>query len=748
MPATTTPPFNQDWLFGGRYVAGAEAPGYDDADFERVTLPHTVTELGWADWDPRAWQDVWIYRRHFEPSLASGQRLFLDFEGVMTNAVVYAGGVEIARHQGGYLPWSVELTPHLVSGDNVLALVVDGRWLEVPPDGHPGGAAAIDFLEPAGIHREAHLRTEPEVFLADVFAKPREVLSASPRLELQLTIDAARAPRGLVTVTAEALGRSATASVAIKAPGTTVATLTLSDLGDVTRWSPDTPRLYDVTTTITGTDLPQPHTRTVRTGFRQATFIRQGFYLNGQRLQLFGLNRHELFPHLGMAASARLQRRDAELLKRELNCNMVRCSHYPQSRHFLDACDELGLLVWEEVPGWQYVGSPEFQQLVLENVRDMVVRDRNRPSIVAWGTRLNESVNHPELYTRARQLADTLDGTRATTGAVNFRSKSGWAQDVFAYNDYRRGGGLSKPVAGVPYLVSEAVGALTGAPRYRWTDSDATLAIQALMHAQVQDRAASDPAYAGLLAWAAIDYASLFGGDRTWRHLKWPGVLDTFRAPKPGAAIYRSQIDPARKPVILPLFHWPPAGPNAPAALRAAVIATNCESVEIFAGDTRVATAVPDRARFPRLAHPPAFADLSKAGAGEDLCIDGHIADERVARVHMSPDRARDRLELTVEGLEISADGRDTTRVTFRAVDAYGNHRAGATGEVTLKLSGPATLIGENPFDLGANGGVGGAFIRSTAGQTGVVSITASHPMLGSAASALTVYDGTPGSPS
>jgi beta-galactosidase len=92
-----------------------------------------------------------------------------------------------------------------------------------------------------------------------------------------------------------------------------------------------------------------------------------------------------------MAANERLQRRDAELLKNTLNCNMVRCSHYPQSPHFLDACDELGLMVWEEIPGWQYVGADKaFQNLVVQNVHDMVMRDRNRPSVIVWATRVNE----------------------------------------------------------------------------------------------------------------------------------------------------------------------------------------------------------------------------------------------------------------------------------------------------------------------------------------------------------------------
>ena len=132
------------------------------------------------------------------------------------------------------------------------------------------------------------------------------------------------------------------------------------------------------------------------TGFRQASFELDGFYLNGERLQIFGLNRHQLFPYTGMAAPARLQARDAQLIKQELNCNMVRCSHYPQSPHFLDACDQLGLMVWEEPPGWQYVGDENFDGIFLQNVHDMVIRDRNRPSVVVWGTRLNETASYPD----------------------------------------------------------------------------------------------------------------------------------------------------------------------------------------------------------------------------------------------------------------------------------------------------------------------------------------------------------------
>ena len=360
--------FGQGWLFGGPYTTGAEQPGFDDSGFAAVTLPHTVTPLSWGDWDVSSWQNVWIYRKHFARPPGRG-RVLADFDGVMTNATVVLNGTTVSTHQGGYLPWSAELTGALADGDNVLAVIVDATWLDVPPDGSPKGAAAVDYLQPGGIYRDVTLRVVPEVFLSDVFVLPSGVLGPSPSVAVQATIDAAVVPSGPLQVTAQLLDgsrpmASASATVTITGTGPTVASLTINGLGPVALWSPDAPRLYTVRTTLDGDragDAGGPDVAEVRTGFREADFRVDGFYLNGQRLEIFGLDRHQLFPYLGMAAAARLQRRDAEIIRNELNCNMVRCSHYPQSPHFLDACDELGLMVWEETPGWQYVGDAAFQ---------------------------------------------------------------------------------------------------------------------------------------------------------------------------------------------------------------------------------------------------------------------------------------------------------------------------------------------------------------------------------------------------
>jgi beta-galactosidase len=244
--------FNQGWLFGGVYTPGSAEPGFDDSGFTKVTLPHTVTPLSWANWDPATWENVFIYRKHLDGAIGStgggtargdgGQRVFVDFDAVMTNALVLVNGHQVASHQGGYLPFSAELTGLLSPGDNVLAVIADARWLPVPPDGAAAGAQSVDYLQPGGIYRDVRLRAEPEVFLSDVFAKPVNVLTAGRSVGVQATIDAAAVPPGPVTVTAELLDgsrrlASASTTARITAAGVTTADLSLAGLADVTLWS-------------------------------------------------------------------------------------------------------------------------------------------------------------------------------------------------------------------------------------------------------------------------------------------------------------------------------------------------------------------------------------------------------------------------------------------------------------------------------------------------------------------------------
>ncbi len=743
-------PMNTNWLFGGQYTSGSESSFFDDSNFAPVTVPHTVTQLSWQDWNFPAWQQVWIYRRHFNGRRLldphrPGNRILADFDGVMVNATVAINDQVVSTHQGGYLPFSAELTGKVTSGDNLLAVVVDSRCLPVPPVGVGRGPGSVDFFQPGGIYRDVRLRVLPPVFLADLFAQPADVLSSQPRVDIECAVDSAATGHANGTLLVQLYdGQAQIASqvttVKVGSPGVSTAKLSLTGFGPVSLWSPDSPKLYTVQATLNFPGLGS-HALTRRIGFREASFRPEGFFLNGKRMQLFGLNRHQLYPYAGMAMGARVQRKDAEILKNEFNCNMVRCSHYPQSPAFLDACDELGLLVWEEAPGWHNVSDTlGWQDLVVQNVRDMVVRDRSRPSVVIWGTRLNETRDFPGLWAATRQAARELDSSRPSSGAMFYHEDATWNEDVFAFNDYgtdAKTGNivLRPPFAGRPYLVTEAVGVEAAKPQhFAWTDPPAWLARQAALHGQAQSQARSDAGYAGLLAWAGFDYASQLGPGPG--NIKWAGVADGFRVPKLGAAIYQTQGDPAVRPVIVPVFFWE-AGGAVPAPSPAAMIASNCERLEVFIGGTHVASALPalDSPLYSGLIHPPFLVHLPKRipHPAPELLVQGFAGGRLAAQLRMSANPAGDALAMAVDDATISADGSDATRAVFRAIDAHGNQRRYQSGEVALTLSGPATLVGDNPFAFGRYGGLGAVWIRSQAGQPGAITLTASHPLLGQA---------------
>src|SRR3984885_9031892 len=762
VPTNLSYSLNTNWLFGGQYMAGAETSFYQDSGFASVTLPHTVTPLSWRYWNASQWQQMWIYRRHFNggPLLSTrrpGNRIIVEFDGVMVNATVVINDQPVSTHQGGYLPFSAELTDHVTSGDNLLAVLVDANCLPVPPMSYGRGPTTVDFFQPGGIYRDVRLRVLPRAFLSDLFVQPTDVLTAQRRVDVECTIDSALPTHADGSLLVELFDRDKLVAtqaipVSLDTPGVTTSKLSLTGLGDIALWSTDNPKLYTVQATLAFAGVGT-HVLSRRIGFREASFQDDGFYLNGERLQLFGLNRHQLYPYAGMAMPARVQRRDAEILKNELNCNMVRCSHYPQSPHFLDACDELGLLVWEEAPGWHNTNAAlGWQDLVVQNVSDMVKRDRSRPSVIIWGTRLNETPDLPGLWAATKQAAAQLDGSRPSSGAMAYHRATGWDEDVFAYNDYTRdratGAALLRPpLTGLPYLVTEAVGVDEAKPRrFSWTDPPVMLARQAALHGEAQSLARSEPGYAGMLAWAAFDYASPEGLDP--ESVKYAGVVDSFRVPKPGAAIYQSQVDPSVRPVIVPVFFWEPGGvfPITPPVM----IASNCERLEIFVNGAHVATGLPaaKTSPFGDLLYPPFLVPLPARAprTTPELMIEGYVGNQQVTELRMSSDPADDTLALAVDDATIVADGSDATRAVFRAVDKYGNLRRYPAGEVTLTLTGPAALIGDNPFAFGAYGGLGAVWIRSLPGQPGTITLAASHPELGQGQVQVRSVPGTRGS--
>jgi len=756
-PSTFSYSLNQDWLFGGKLSANTSPAQLGDEAFSKVTLPHSEATLSWQNWDAASWQSVWMYRRHLViPKEFANRRVFVKFDGVLVVTRPTFNGKALPEHVGGYLPFSYELTPLLKPNGNVLDVTVDSTFMNVPPDGNPKGTHSVDYYEPGGIFRSVTLCALPQVFISDVFAKPVNVLKEDRHVDVLCSIDAAAAGSSSFQVKVELLDGAhsiahTTKNVKVTTAGKTEVPLTLSNLGDIKLWDVDNPHLYTVVTTLLMDGKPL-HDYKSRIGFREASFTVDGFFLNGRKLRLFGLDRHEIYPYVGMAMPARVMRRDAEILRHDLNCNMVRCSHYPQNEAFLDACDELGLMVWQETPGWGYVGDEAFENIVVENVHDMILRDRNHASIIIWGVRVNESRNDQPLYRRTTAVAKALDGSRPTSGSMtNFHNwQEEWHQDVFAMDDYHTAPdgtlGIFPPLPGIPYMLSETVGQFSYGdkgfhnPYYRTGDlklqSD-----QAIYHAQAHDRAGAYPRFCGVVAWCAFEYPS---PQNSHNGIKNPGVSDLFRIPKLGASFYLAQVGPKVRPVIAPDFYWDfgPKSPRGPG--KKSAIFSNCDRLEIFVAGKLHATSHSDKRNYPNTKYPPFFVDLDLDGsANPELRIDGFVDDKLTISQSFSADTSHDKFVLSADDAEIFGDGSDATRVVFKVVDKFGMYRLLAGGNVTFTITGPGVVVGDSPFSLTDSGGVGAVWIKALPNSTGTINIKATHSSMGTQSATINVKPNT-----
>lgn len=604
----TRTPLNDGWLFRPDFDDAPIAPDAVEDGFTPVRLPHTNVELPFNDFDESAFALVSCYRRHLSLDADDlvGTRVRLCFEGVMTAATVYCNGRLAGEHLGGYTGFEVELTGLVAPGENVIAVVVDSTERpDIPPFG-----GVIDYLTYGGIYREVQLEILPETFVADLCVRSTPT-ERGRSLALTLTLDNAHGATAEldaeVTLTGPD-GDIASHRFPVRLDGSTRQEVEAGfEAPGVQPWDLDSPVLYTVTTRLLADGEPID-SHSFRTGFRDATFTADGFVLNGRPLKLRGLNRHQSYPYVGYAMPRRAQRADAEILVHQLGVNVVRTSHYPQSRHFLDACDEFGLLVFEELPGWQHIGDADWQANALADVEAMIRRDRHRPSVVLWGVRINESADDDAFYAASNALAHRLDPTRQTGGVRNFEN-SHLLEDVYTYNDFAHRGG-NEPLKAkssvtretAPYLVTEHNGHMFPTKKF---DTEQRRTEHALRHLRVLDRAYASPGIAGAIGWCLADYnthAEFGSGDRVCYH----GVLDAFRLPKDAAAAYASQADGA--PYLTVSSRMNP-GELDEAKIGRVYVFTNCEAVRLSLGGEVIGTHLPDRKRFGHLPHPPVAID-------------------------------------------------------------------------------------------------------------------------------------------
>ena len=635
---------------------------------DEVTLPHSVCETPLHYFDEIDYQKLSTYQKNlFAPDEWQDKRIVLTFDGAAHRAEVYLNGRVIKSHDCGYTAFSVELTDKLnINEDNLITVKLDSReTLDQPPFGF-----VIDYMTYGGLYRDVYLEITEKSAFTDVFFKP-EVNNISEtsengngKLSVQFSITDS-ADRDLfnnelsVRVGMTPYFTDATDNVEKTVDQKTVDQKIIEQklsyemlqkgeldrsimdnklpdylevsgqVSDIRLWSPEKPSLYTVSIELIGNgEIIDTYTSTI--GFRQAEFRADGFYLNGQKYKIRGMNRHQSFPYVGYAMPESMQRYDAEILKNEIGVNAVRTSHYPQSHYFIDECDKIGLLVFTEIPGWQHIGSKKWQDQAVYNVYDMVTQYRNHTSIILWGVRINESEDNDGFYSRTNRLCHLIDPTRQT-GGVRCRTadkNTNIQEDVFTYNDFVHSGqnqGCLKKEKSTNdmnkgYLVSEYNGHMYPTKKY---DSEEHRLAHTLRHANVLNAVAEESDIAGSFAWCMFDYNTHkdFGsGDRICYH----GVCDMFRNLKSAAYVYGAEglIKP-----VLEVTSTMDIGEH-PACNRGDVyIISNADSVRMYKSDKLLKEYFPKDSKYKGLKHGP-------------ILIDDFIGDGLVEEEHMSMEQA------------------------------------------------------------------------------------------------------------
>lgn len=760
-------PWNNDWYFTPHYEPALAALNAPQENLEAVRLPHTVAMLPFNEFSEQAYQMVSGYLRFFTlPESWQGKRVQVTFEGAAHFAKVYLNGALLAQHGCGYTAFTVDLTDRLRWGEaNNLTVELDSReTLDVPPFGN-----VIDYLTYGGLYREVFLEVGGPACINDLCV----------RAEMDGSVRCLPACENAAGLTLRLAVCSESGGELARWEGDAEAEEALLKVEQPALWDCEHPNLYHLKAVLLQKGEPVDE-RTVRFGFRRVEFRADGFYLNGRRVQLRGLDRHQSWPYMGYAVPARAQRLDADILKYELGCNAVRTSHYPQSHHFIDRCDEIGLLVFTEIPGWQHIGGDAWKAQALVNTEEMVLQWRNHPSIFLWGVRINESADDDELYRRTNELAHRLDPTRPTGGVRNF-AHSHLFEDVYTYNDFSHHGpnkgcaprdAITK-AKDKGYLISEYNGHMFPTRACDWEGKRLE---HALRHARVVSDAAKSEGIAGTFGWCMFDYNTHrdFGsGDRICYH----GVMDMFRNPKLAAAVYASQQE--RTPV-LEVSSSMDIGEHPAGAVGTVAVFTNADRVDVYRNDLPAGSFSP-AAEYAGLAHPPVLIDdtvsallqsqegmsrrtadmvrdvlLAVASCGSDLPLSvlakaaylmvfrGFTREEGVrlyntyvagwggqvvrwrfdavkdGRVAASAVRCPgETLALEVKAdTDTLADGPcwDMATVRIRAVDEFGAVRTYCSRSLSLRAEGAVELVG--PAAVPLCGGMAGCYLR-TKGEAG-----------------------------
>ena len=690
-----------NWKFCEGYSDDAIKKGIFTG-MEDICLPHQVKTLTYNYFSHDDTQIYSTYGKEFELSSEQLQkRHILEFDGVMTYFDLYVNGKPAGSHKGGYSRFRFDISKYLVEGSNYVTVAVDSHERDdIPPFG-----CVIDYMTFGGIYRDVNFYELKDAFATDILFRYDMTGENSALVYPELYLDNAGAAFHAVVsckiVDAEGKEVASFSQETEIESGASHFQMSKAAVSGLKRWDPTDPNMYIVKAEIKK-DGELIDTIQDDIGFRTLKCTTEGLMVNGRRITVVGMDRHQSYPYIGYSIGKRAQMADADLLKK-YGLNTVRTSHYMQSQYFLDECDKIGLLVFEEIPGWQHLGGEEFRKVVMNDVRSMIVTDFNHPGIFIWGVRLNESLDDDELYTKTNALAHQLDPSRST-GGVRYLKKSHLLEDVYTMNDFchaqdvglkhilfnqHQVTGLSK---NVPYIVTEYMGHTYPTKQF---DNELRLDEHVRRHAEILGRSLIKKDSMGAIGWCAFDYnthGDYGAGDKICYH----GIFDMFRIPKYAAYVYRSQKSPKEEIIMQPATAFA-RGEKDIYGIMPFLVMTNCDYIEVFMYGRSLGKFFPSDLFF-GLPHPPievkVDVDSLWNAVWPDGKIVGYIDDKPVSEYKFVRDPHLAGFTVKQDDDTLSTAQLDTTRFELSFVDQLGHPCRFYNGVFQIEAEGDIEVIG------------------------------------------------------
>lgn len=705
-----------------------EAARLAASSWEQVSLPHTpfIEPLVVR----QQWQGICYYRRRLNlDAKDSDKRVWLEFEGAMHLADLWVNGRHASQHAGGFTTFVTDITDLLHVGENDLMVRLDNRNNPLIPPGKP--LEELDFNYYGGLYRDAHLIyknpvhiTHPimagEVAGGGIFVTYPSVHTNEATVNVRTHVANTTAQTRQLHVRQQLYEWQSDGKLRHKVAETrtplSLATNTCGYAeGSMTvaaprLWSPDSPSLYVLVTQVVDAGRVVDTQRT-RIGIREIRMTKEGGCLiNGKPYRLEGSNRHQEYPYVGYAISNQAQYRDMWQI-RENGFNVVRLGHYPQAPSVLDACDELGLLAIEPIPGWQFFNAaPGFVERTYQDVRDMIRRDRNHPSVLMWETTLNES-NPPRYWKdRAVQVAhEEQPGTQCHTSGDSY----GYDGFDVCYNDwagnFNRPNNTSKPSFIREYYDYE-FGGHYSTSRITRAHGDRALVQNAWNAQWSHNRYRAYDHTMGQAVWSMYDY-----NRGCCDNICYSGVADIFRLPKFSLRYFRSQMPAgSRLPSgkmpyeVFINSHWMPDSPDM------LMVYGNVEEVALLVNGREVARQRPDSkpttpqyvehpdgGNATNVAFPPFTFNGVRWEQGEVRAV-GYVQGRQVAECTVRTPGEASQLDITYMEEGVKASPHDILLVYVSLQDrdgtlCFGENRQEISLEVLLggELRGPATVRAE-----------------------------------------------------